>query len=72
MSYYSDALEWQGTAIDMKNCGRFRASVYMSCLAVECFLKAKVEQVEPEDPKLGEHDSILDDLANKFNNSRPG
>jgi len=35
MAYYDDALEWQGTAIDMADCGRYRASVYMSCLAVD-------------------------------------
>ena len=58
MGYYEDALEWHGTAIDMRACGRFRASVYMSCLAVECFLKAKVELIAPNDAKLGEHDSI--------------
>ena len=33
MGYYEDALEWHGTAIDLSKCGRFRASVYMSCLA---------------------------------------
>ena len=37
--FYDDAQEWLGTAIDLKNCGRFRASVYMSCLSVECILK---------------------------------
>ena len=58
MGYYDDAQEWHGTAIDLKNCGRFRASVYMSCLAVECFLKAKVEIIDPDDARLGEHDSI--------------
>ena len=58
MGYYDDALEWYGTATDLKNCNRFRASVYMSCLAVECFLKAKVEMIDPDDARLGEHDSI--------------
>jgi HEPN domain-containing protein len=42
----------------MKECGRFRASVYMSCLAVECLLKAKVEAIDPSNTRLGEHDSI--------------
>jgi len=58
MGYYDDALEWHGTAVDLMKCGRFRASVYMSCLAVECLLKAKVEAIDPDDAKLGEHDSI--------------
>ena len=58
MGYYEDAQEWYGTAIDLKECGRYRAAVYMSCLAVECFLKAKVEMIDPDDVKLGEHDSI--------------
>ena len=30
----------------------------MPCLAVECFLKAKVENIDPDNVKLGEHDSI--------------
>jgi len=58
MGYNDDAQEWYGTAIDMVNCDRYRASVYMSCLAVECLLKAKVEAIDPDDAKLGEHDSI--------------
>jgi len=58
MGYYDDAQEWHGTAIDLMSCGRHRASVYMSCLAVECYLKAKVEANDPNDVKLGEHDSI--------------
>ena len=58
MGYYEDALEWLGTAVDLKDCGRYRASIYMSCLAVECFLKAKVEAVDPDNARLGEHDSI--------------
>jgi len=58
MSYYNDALEWQGTAIDMKACGRYRASVYMACLSVECFLKSKVEIIDPLNERLREHDSI--------------
>ena len=47
MGYYNDAEEWHGTAIDMESCGRYRGAVYMSCLAVECFLKSKVEIIEP-------------------------
>jgi len=58
MSYYNDALEWQGTAIDMETCGRYRGSVYMACLAVECFLKSKVEIIDPLNERLREHDSI--------------
>ena len=58
MGYYDDAVEWEGTAIDMENCGRYRASVYMSCLAVECYLKSKVELVDLKNTKLNEHDTI--------------
>lgn len=58
MGYYDDALEWQGTAIDLEICGRYRGSVYMACLAVECFLKSKVEIIEPNNERLREHDSI--------------
>ena len=58
MGYYSDAEEWHATAVDMESCGRYRGSVYMSCLAVECFLKSKVEMIEPNNPRLKEHDSI--------------
>ena len=58
MGYYNDAEEWYGTAIDMESCGRYRGAVYMSCLAVECFLKSKVEIIEPNNPRLKEHDSI--------------
>ena len=58
MGYYEDALEWHGTANDMITCGRFRASVYMSCLAVECYLKFRVEMIQPNNPRLREHDSI--------------
>jgi HEPN domain-containing protein len=58
VGYYDDAAEWLGTAIDMKDCGRYRASIYMSCLAVGCLLKAKVEAIDPGNAKLGEHDSI--------------
>ena len=58
MGYYDDALEWQGTAIDLEACGRYRGSVYMSCLAVECFLKSQVSIIDPNNTKLGEHDSI--------------
>ena len=58
MGYYSDAEEWHGTAIDMEACGRYRGAVYMSCLAVECFLKSKVEIIEPYNPRLKEHDTI--------------
>ena len=58
MGYYNDAKEWYGTAIDMESCGRYRGAVYMSCLAVECFLKSKVEIIEPNNPRLKEHDTI--------------
>jgi HEPN domain-containing protein len=58
MGYYEDAIEWHGTAVDLKSSGRYRASVYMSCLAVECYLKAKVEMIDPDNAKLAEHDSI--------------
>jgi HEPN domain-containing protein len=58
MGYYSDAEEWHGTAIDMESCGRYRGAVYMSCLAVECFLKSRVEIIEPNNPRLKEHDTI--------------
>lgn len=58
MGYYSDALEWQGTAVDMETCGRYRASVYMACLSVECFLKSKVEMFDPLNERLREHDTI--------------
>jgi len=58
MDYYNDALEWQGTAIDMEACGRYRGSVYMSCLSVECFLKSKVEVIDPLNERLREHDTI--------------
>ena len=57
MGYY-DALEWQGTAIDLEACGRYRGSIYMSCLAVECFLKSKIELIEPNNPRIKEHDTI--------------
>ena len=58
MGYYEDALEWQGTAIDLEACGRFRGSVYMSCLAVECFLKSKVATIEPNNMRLREADLV--------------
>ena len=58
MGYYEDALEWQGTAIDLEACGRYRGSIYMSCLAVECFLKSKIETFEPNNARLKEHDTI--------------
>jgi len=58
VGYYNDALEWQGTAIDLEACGRYRGSVYMACLAVECFLKSKVEIIDPNNVRLNEHDSI--------------
>ena len=58
MAYYDDALEWQGTAVDLEACGRFRGSVYMSCLAVECFLKSQVDIISPNNPRLKEHDTI--------------
>ena len=58
MGYYEDALEWEGTSIDLESCGRYRGSIYMSCLAVECFLKSKVEIIDPSNNKLNEHDSI--------------
>ena len=58
MGYYDDALEWEGTAVDLETCGRYRGSIYMSCLAVECYLKSKVEFIDPNNPKLNEHDSI--------------
>ena len=58
MGYYDDALEWEGTAVDLETCSRYRASVYMSCLAVECYLKSKVEIIDPSNAKLNEHDSI--------------
>ena len=58
MGYYDDALEWEGTAIDLESCGRYRGSIYMSCLAVECFLKSKVEFIDPSNTKLNEHDII--------------
>ena len=58
MGYYEDAQEWQGTAIDLVACGRYRGSVYMSCLAVECFLKSKVAVIDPNNARLKEHDSI--------------
>lgn len=52
MGYYDDALEWQGTAIDLCACKRYRGSVYMSCLAVECYMKSKVALFDPGNPKL--------------------
>jgi HEPN domain-containing protein len=58
VGYYEDALEWEGTAIDLKTCYRYRGSVYMSCLAVECYLKSKVEILDPHNEKLQTHDSI--------------
>ena len=58
MGYYEDAMEWEGTAKDLESCGRYRGSVYMSCLAVECYLKSRVELIDPINKKLGEHDSI--------------
>jgi len=58
VGYYSDAEEWRGTAVDMEACGRYRGSVYMSCLAVECFLKSRIEMIDPNNPRLKEHDSI--------------
>jgi len=58
LGYYDDALEWEGTAIDLEACGRYRGAVYMACLAVECFLKSKVEFIDPDNTKLNEHDSI--------------
>jgi len=58
LGYYDDALEWQGTAIDLEACGRYRGSVYMACLAVECFLKSRVEIIDPNNVRLNEHDSI--------------
>jgi len=58
MDYYNDALEWQGTAVDMEACGRFRGSVYMACLSVECFLKSKIEMIDPLNERLREHDTI--------------
>ena len=58
MGYYDDALEWQGTAIDLESCGRYRGSVYMACLAVECFLKSKIEVIDPNNARLKDHDSI--------------
>ena len=58
MGYYSDALEWESTAIAMEACGKYRGSVYMSCLAVECFLKSKVEFIDPNNGELFKHDSI--------------
>jgi HEPN domain-containing protein len=58
MGYYDDALEWHGTAIDMISCGRYRASVYMSCLSVECFLKSAVAVFDSNNPRMNEHDTI--------------
>ena len=58
MGYYEDALEWQGTAIDLEACERYRGAVYMSCLAIECFLKSKVAVIDPNNARLKEHDSI--------------
>jgi len=58
VGYYEDALEWQGTATDLEACGRYRGSVYMACLAVECFLKSRVELIDPNNARLKEHDSI--------------
>ena len=58
MGYYEDAMEWEGTAIDLYACGRYRGAVYMACLAVECLLKSKVEVIDPYNKKLSEHDSI--------------
>lgn len=58
VGYYEDALEWEGTAIDLEACGRYRGSVYMSCLAVECYLKSRVENIDPNNEKLQAHDSI--------------
>jgi len=58
LGYYDDALEWYGTAIDLEACGRYRGSIYMSCLAAECFLKSKIEIIDPNNSRLNEHDSI--------------
>ena len=58
LGYYDDALEWQGTAMDLVACGRYRGSVYMACLAVECFLKSRIEVIDPDNSRLKEHDSV--------------
>ena len=58
MGYYEDGLEWQDTAKVLEIGKKYRGSVYMSCLSVECFLKSRVEPIDPINDDLEGHNSV--------------
>ena len=58
MDYYINAQETERAAIALFDVGIYRQSVYMSCLAVELFLKSKLHMVSHEDGLERSHDIV--------------
>ncbi|MCL2015983.1 MAG: HEPN domain-containing protein [Defluviitaleaceae bacterium] len=68
MDFYDNAWETEQTAIDLANIGRYRYSVYLSCLASELYLKSKLHLVDHDEELETSHDVIkmLDVLSKRF------
>ena len=58
MDYYINAQETERAAIALLEAGIYRQSVFMSCLAVELFLKSKLQIVSHDDALERSHDIV--------------
>lgn len=58
MDYYANAQETEKAAIALNNAQIYRPAVYMSCLAVELYLKSRLYLVPHEDGLELSHDIV--------------
>ena len=58
MDFYTNAQETEQTAICMLEACRYRHSIYMSCLAVELYLKSKLHLVPHRDNLETSHNIV--------------
>jgi HEPN domain-containing protein len=58
VDFYTNAQETEGAAIALLDAGIYRQSVYMSCLAVELYLKSKLHLVPHDDELERSHDIV--------------
>ena len=58
MNYYTNAQETEQAAIALLNVKLYRQSIYMSCLAVELYLKSRLHLVSHDDGLERSHDIV--------------
>jgi len=59
VDFYDNAWETEQAAIDLLGTGRYRQSVFLSCLATELYLKSKLHLVDHGDDELETSHNVI-------------